>query len=166
MHCANFPRHLGRQITRCLIAHRQADTTQLADWAYGAGPHPTWHRWNIIRHCRKWGIQPIGKRKTGKDGRPRLVWALRWRRCPSKRRSWRLPPTSATRALRRCLTAQSPDHERRRSRSNTAPTRPPRALPGADHCAMTELHLVSDRTKRQKEKPPDRSDRGFKSRGE
>jgi hypothetical protein len=21
MHCANFPRHLGRQITRCLIAH-------------------------------------------------------------------------------------------------------------------------------------------------
>jgi hypothetical protein len=50
---------------------------QLADWAYGAGPHPTWHRWNIIRHCRKWGIQPIGKRKTGKDGRPRLVWALR-----------------------------------------------------------------------------------------
>ena len=77
MHCADFPRHLGRQITRCLIAHHQADTMQLADWAYGAGPHPTWHRWNIIRHCRKWGIQPIGKRKTGKDGRPRLVWALR-----------------------------------------------------------------------------------------
>jgi hypothetical protein len=77
MHCADFPRHLGRQITRCLIANRQADTTQLADWAYGAGPHPTWHRWNIIRHCRKWGIQPVGKRKTGKDGRPRLVWALR-----------------------------------------------------------------------------------------
>jgi hypothetical protein len=50
---------------------------QLADWAYGAGPHPTWHRWNIIRHCRKWGIQPIGKRMSGKDGRPRLVWALR-----------------------------------------------------------------------------------------
>jgi hypothetical protein len=39
MHCAYFPRHLGRQITRCLIAHRQADTMQLADWA---GPHPTW----------------------------------------------------------------------------------------------------------------------------
>ena len=77
MHCADFPRHLGRQITRCLIAHHQADTMQLADWAYGAGPHPTWHRWNIIRHCRKWGIQPIGKRMTGKDGRPRLVWALR-----------------------------------------------------------------------------------------
>ena len=45
----------GREITRCLIAHHQADTMQLADWAYGAGPHPTWHRWNIIRHCRKWG---------------------------------------------------------------------------------------------------------------
>ena len=55
----------------------KADTMQMADWAYGAGPHPTWHRWNIIRHCRKWGIQPIGKRMTGKDGRPRLVWALR-----------------------------------------------------------------------------------------
>jgi hypothetical protein len=27
MHCANFPRHLGRQITRCLIAHPDgADT--------------------------------------------------------------------------------------------------------------------------------------------
>jgi hypothetical protein len=77
VHCADFHRHLGRQITRCLIAHPQADTMQLADWAYGAGPHPTWHRWNIIRHRRKWGIQPIGKRKTGKDGRPRLVWALR-----------------------------------------------------------------------------------------
>jgi hypothetical protein len=35
MHCADFPRHLGRQITRCLIAHHQADTMQLADWAYG-----------------------------------------------------------------------------------------------------------------------------------
>jgi len=23
------------------------------------------------------GIQSVGKRKTGKDGRPRLVWALR-----------------------------------------------------------------------------------------
>ena len=41
MHCADFPRHLGRQITRCLIAHHQADTLQLADWAYGAG-HLLW----------------------------------------------------------------------------------------------------------------------------
>jgi hypothetical protein len=30
MHCADFPRHLGCQITRCLIAHRQADTMLLA----------------------------------------------------------------------------------------------------------------------------------------
>ena len=85
MRCADFPRHLGRQITRCLIAHHQADTMQLADWAYGAGPHPTWHRWNIIRHCRKWGIQPIGKRKTGKDGRPRLVFGAAARAAKSLR---------------------------------------------------------------------------------
>jgi IS30 family transposase len=31
MHCADFPRHLGRQITRCLIAHPDgADTIQMA----------------------------------------------------------------------------------------------------------------------------------------
>ena len=36
MHCANFPRHLGRLITRCLIAHPDgADTIELALWAYG-----------------------------------------------------------------------------------------------------------------------------------
>jgi hypothetical protein len=36
MHCADFPRHLGRQITRCLIAHPDgADTIELAHWAYG-----------------------------------------------------------------------------------------------------------------------------------
>ena len=36
MHCANFPRHLGRLITRCLIAHPEgADTIELAHWAYG-----------------------------------------------------------------------------------------------------------------------------------
>ena len=36
MHCANFPRHLGRLITRCLIAHPDgADTIELAHWAYG-----------------------------------------------------------------------------------------------------------------------------------
>ena len=36
MHCANFPRHLGRLINRCLIAHPEgADTIELAHWAYG-----------------------------------------------------------------------------------------------------------------------------------
>jgi hypothetical protein len=36
MHCANFPRHLGRLITRCLIAHPEgADTIELAHWAHG-----------------------------------------------------------------------------------------------------------------------------------
>jgi hypothetical protein len=34
MHCANFPGDLGRQITRCLIAHPDgADTIELAHWA-------------------------------------------------------------------------------------------------------------------------------------
>jgi hypothetical protein len=28
MQYADFPKHLGRQITRCLIAHQQADTIQ------------------------------------------------------------------------------------------------------------------------------------------
>ena len=37
-------------------------------------PTPHARTGGIIRHCRKWGIQPIGKRK---DGRPELVWALR-----------------------------------------------------------------------------------------
>ena len=39
MHCADFPRHLGRQITRCLLANHQADTMQLADfglWCWAA----------------------------------------------------------------------------------------------------------------------------------
>ena len=36
MHCANFPPHLGRLITRSLIAHPDgADTFELAHWAYG-----------------------------------------------------------------------------------------------------------------------------------
>jgi hypothetical protein len=77
MHCATFPRHLGRQIVRALTAHPDGlDTVELVQWAYGA-ERPVWALGNIRRHCRMRGIQPIGKRKTGKDGRPRLVWALR-----------------------------------------------------------------------------------------
>ena len=130
MHCANFPRHL---VPDRPPSSRYDAISRLGLWRWTASDLASLEYHSPLSEV---GIQPIGKRKTGKDGRPRLVWALRWRRCPSKRRSWRLPPTSATRALRRCLTAQSPDHKRRRSRSNTAPTRPPRALPGADHCAM------------------------------
>jgi hypothetical protein len=79
MRCADFPRHLGRQIFHCLVAHPEgADTVELAAWSYGEGPHgnlplgqhPVWYRWNVIRHCRMWGIKPIGKR-----GR-RYLWAL------------------------------------------------------------------------------------------
>ena len=61
MHCASFPRHLGRQVTRALITG-PVDTIALADWAYGPGPHPNWHTWNVRRFCRVWGIKPIGKR--------------------------------------------------------------------------------------------------------
>jgi hypothetical protein len=54
MHCANFPRHLGRLITRCLIAHPEgADTIELAHWAYG----------DVLP---RYG----GKGKTGTNGRP------------------------------------------------------------------------------------------------
>jgi len=35
MYCATFPRHLGRQIVRYLLAHPNgADTVELARWAY------------------------------------------------------------------------------------------------------------------------------------
>jgi hypothetical protein len=70
MFYADFPRHLSKQIARALIAHPTADTVELADWAYGVGPHPTWHRWNVIRACRMFGIRPIGRVNR------RLVWSL------------------------------------------------------------------------------------------
>ena len=51
MHCANFPRHLGRLINRCLIAHPDgADTIELAHWAYGE-VLPPYARHNVPRHC-------------------------------------------------------------------------------------------------------------------
>ena len=37
---------------------------------------PNWMRGNVRRHLRMWDYRPIGKRMTGKDGRPRLLWAL------------------------------------------------------------------------------------------
>jgi hypothetical protein len=67
MHCANFPRHLGRQITRCLIAHPDgADTIELAHWAYGE-VLPRYARQNVRRHCLSFGIPRVGK----------FIWALR-----------------------------------------------------------------------------------------
>jgi hypothetical protein len=69
MHCATFPRHLGRQVTRALIALQQADTVELARWAYG--DHlPIYALHNVRRLCYERGIQAIGKR-----GR-RYLWAL------------------------------------------------------------------------------------------
>jgi len=70
MHCADFPRHLGRQITRCLIAHPDgADTIELAHWAYGE-VLPRYARQNVRRHCLSFGIPCVGKRSR------RFIWAL------------------------------------------------------------------------------------------
>ena len=71
MHCANFPRHLGRLlITRCLIAHPDgADTIELAHWAYGE-VLPRYARQNLRRHCLSFGIPRVGKRSR------RFIWAL------------------------------------------------------------------------------------------
>jgi hypothetical protein len=70
MHCADFRRHLGRQITRCLIAHPDgADTIELAHWAYGV-VLPRYARQNV-RHCLSFGIPRVGKRSR------RFIWALR-----------------------------------------------------------------------------------------
>jgi hypothetical protein len=70
-YCATFPRHLGRLITRCLLAQPNgADTVQLAEWAYGS-LIPVYGLNNVRRHCRMWEIKPIGRRNR------RLVWALR-----------------------------------------------------------------------------------------
>jgi hypothetical protein len=74
MHCANFPRHLGRLITRCLIAHPEgADTIELARWAYGE-VLPRYARHNVRRHCLSFGIPCVGKRSR------RFIWALQLRR--------------------------------------------------------------------------------------
>ena len=71
MHCANFPRHFGRLITRCLIAHPDgADTIELAHWAYGE-VLPRYARHNVRRHCLAFGIPCVGKRSR------RFIWALR-----------------------------------------------------------------------------------------
>ena len=60
MHCANFPRHLGRLITRCLIARPGgADTIALAHWAYGE-VLPRYARHNVRR--LSFGIPRVGKR--------------------------------------------------------------------------------------------------------
>jgi hypothetical protein len=70
MHCANFPRHLGRLITRCLIAHPDgADTIELAHWAYGE-VLPRYARQNVRRHCLSIGIPRCGQAPGGS------FWAL------------------------------------------------------------------------------------------
>jgi hypothetical protein len=56
LNCAKYPRHLGRQIRRCLIAIPNASIEEIAQWAYGEiWPH--YALWNIRRHCRVYGIK-------------------------------------------------------------------------------------------------------------
>ena len=77
LHCATFRRHLGRQIARAFLANQTAlDTIELAKGAYPGRPINNWMRGNVRRHLRMWGYRPVGKRMTGKDGRPKLLWAL------------------------------------------------------------------------------------------
>ena len=65
MHCANFPRHLGRLITRCLIAHPDgADTIELTHWSYGEGSTAVCAPQRVRRHCLSFGIPRVGKRSS------------------------------------------------------------------------------------------------------
>ena len=76
MHCANFPRHLGRLITRCLIAHPEgADTIELAHWAYGE-VLPRYARHNVRRHCLSFGIPLLCGRHPMAKNRWFGIWDL------------------------------------------------------------------------------------------
>ena len=57
------------------LTHPAADTVELADWAYSEGQHPQLASLERPAAPAE-GYRPIGKRTTGKDGRPRLLWAL------------------------------------------------------------------------------------------
>ena len=71
MHCANFPRHLGRLINRCLIAHPEgADTIELAHWAYGE-VLPPYARHNVRRHCLCSALHVLASVPGGSFGRCR-----------------------------------------------------------------------------------------------
>jgi hypothetical protein len=67
------PRHLGQSIARCLIAHPEgASTADLVAWTYPE-PHRRWQLWNVKRHMRAWGYQPIGRVRADRS----LIWRLR-----------------------------------------------------------------------------------------
>jgi hypothetical protein len=69
MHCANFPRHLGRLINRCLIAHPEgADTIELAHWACGEVLR-RYARHNVRRHCLALCLPPVGIADRGNQHR-------------------------------------------------------------------------------------------------
>ena len=70
---SSYPRHLGRQIARALQAYdRPLRTAEMLPWAYPrTEKYLGWHYQNIRRHCRMFGLQPVGT-----SGRS-LLWALR-----------------------------------------------------------------------------------------
>jgi len=66
------PRHLGKQVSRCLMAFPTATTEELCQWAYPGQPRKRWHWQAVWLHCRKWGYEP-----TKRIRHNRIVWALR-----------------------------------------------------------------------------------------
>jgi hypothetical protein len=67
---ASQPKHLCRQIVRCLRVFTTATTTTLVQWAYGNKKRARWMAWNVRRCCRQWGCRVVGR-----QGRM-LIWAL------------------------------------------------------------------------------------------
>jgi hypothetical protein len=69
-----YPKHLGRLVARAFLAHPgPISTSVLLDWAYGPERKP-WHRPNLHRHLRTWGIQSVGISKSKSHA---LLWQLR-----------------------------------------------------------------------------------------
>jgi hypothetical protein len=69
-----YPRHLGQQVARALLAHSEpVSTSVLLDWAYGKERKP-WHTPNLHRHLRAFGYKPVGQTKSKSHA---LLWQLR-----------------------------------------------------------------------------------------
>ena len=58
MHCATFPRHLGRAITRALITH-PFDTVELCAWAYPGQPVNNWMLYNVRQAHLRMTVAPL-----------------------------------------------------------------------------------------------------------
>jgi hypothetical protein len=70
-----YPRHLGKQVARALIAYHPepVSTSVLLDWAYGPVRKP-WHTPNLHCHLRAFGYKPVGQTKSQSHT---LLWSLR-----------------------------------------------------------------------------------------